>query len=91
MKRHEALKRVNYLRALMRTMGREKAKPWKKLYSYLYGVNGKLHDLLRKKTSSLFMLVRWSSGSMASPVIKSGSTLAQRDTISCSQDSLHAK
>jgi hypothetical protein len=41
MKGHEALKRVNYKRALIRTMGREKAKPWKKLFLYLYGVIGR--------------------------------------------------
>jgi hypothetical protein len=38
---HEALKRVNYKRALIRTMGREEAKPWKKLFLYLYGVTGR--------------------------------------------------
>jgi hypothetical protein len=32
----------NYNRALIRTMGREKAKPWKKLFSYLHGVNDRL-------------------------------------------------
>jgi len=37
-KGHEALKRVNNKRAFIRTMGREKAKPWKKLFLYLYVV-----------------------------------------------------
>jgi len=40
-KGHEALKRANYKRALIRTMGREKAKPCKKLFLFLYGVIGR--------------------------------------------------
>jgi len=82
---------VNYKRALIRTMGREKAKPWKKLFLYLYGVTGGFHYLFRKKTYPLYTLVRGSLGCITSAVIKSGFTLAQRDTIFCSQYSLHAK